>query len=88
MNTHMKNYHRSDYRQYLVKPLYSLSNFTFNEHILLTIGPMLGSEQILLFQDSNAPISARYPELTRVFQDTGGQRRRQAAALLSASIKH
>lgn len=86
MNAHMKNYHGSAHRHYLVKPLYSLSNFTFNEHVLLTIGPMPGSEQILLFRESNAPISAQYSELTRVFQDTGGQRRRQAAALLSASI--
>lgn len=87
MNAHMKNYHGSAHRQYLVKPLYSLSNFTFNEHVLLTIGPMPGSEQILLFRKSNVPISAQYSELTRVFQDTGEQRKTQAAALPSVSIK-
>lgn len=44
MNAHMKSYHRSAHRQYLVKPLYSLSNFSLNEHVVLTIGPLLGSE--------------------------------------------
>ena len=59
MNVDVKSYHRSAHRQYLVKPLYCLSNFSLNEHILLTVAPLLGSEQTLLFWDSNVSISAQ-----------------------------
>jgi len=53
MNAHKKSYHRSAHKQYLVKPLYSLSNFSFDKYILLTVGPLFGSEQNLLLWDSN-----------------------------------